>query len=188
MAVTRAVIRAVPWDARRAASARELRAATGGTIVWDSQHHAYETFLDALFFAAATGDVIHMEDDVQLTAGWRDKTEAVIAAHRQEVIQFFSMRGADLTTGSRTEPGRTFLMSQCFYVPARLAGPLAEFAPGWTGRDADPTGYDLAVRAFLVSAGESYHLHVPSLIQHQRWRSAINPRRSSGRQSRSFEP
>jgi hypothetical protein len=188
VAVTRAMIRAVPWDARRAASARKLREQTGGTIVWDSQHHAYETFLDALFFAAAIGDVIHMEDDVQLTSGWRGKAEAVIAAHREDVIQFFSMRGADLTTGSRTEPGRTFLMAQCFYVPARLAGPLAEFAPGWIGREADPTGVDLAVRAFLVAEGATYHLHVPSLVQHHRWRSAINPRRGSGRQSRSFEP
>ena len=188
MAVTRVIIRAVPWDEQRAASARELREAVGGTIVWDSERHAYETFIDALRFAAALGAVIHMEDDVRLTEGWRAKAGAVIAAHGEEVIQFFSMRGADATVGSRTEPGRTFLMAQCFYVPARLAGPLALFAPGWPGRAQDPTGVDLAVRAFLVDRRESYHLHVPSLVQHQPWRSAINPRRGSGRQSGSFEP
>jgi hypothetical protein len=182
-----AFIRAVPWDDRRADNARALRTATGGRIVWDVQHHAYVTWIDALR-AAAGGAAIHLEDDVQLTEGWREKVEAVIAAHRDQVVQFFSMRGADETTGSRTEPGRTFLMAQCFYVPARLAGPLAGFAPGWPGRIADPTGVDLTVRALLVERGESYHLHVPSLVQHQHWRSVINPRRQPGRQSRSFVP
>lgn len=187
MAVTKAFIRAVPWDEDRAANARVLREETGaGVIVWDTERHAYETFIDALWLAQG-GAAIHLEDDVSLTARWRDKAEAVIADHREQVIQFFSMRGADLTTGSRREPGRTFLMAQCFYVPARLAGRLAVFASEWPGRKDDPTGVDLAVRAFLVERGESYHLHVPSLVQHQPWRSAINPRRGSGRQSRSFE-
>jgi hypothetical protein len=188
VAMTRAIIRAVPWDERRAANARALREETGaGIIVWDAERDAYQTFLDAVWLVQGSA-AIHMEDDVQLTAGWRDKAEAVIADHREEVIQFFSMRGADLTTGSRTEPGRTFLMGQCFYMPARLAGALPAFAQDWPGRVKDPTGIDLAVRAYLAGLGESYHLHVPSLVQHQPWKSAISPRRGSGRQSRSYEP
>ena len=188
MAVTKAFIRAVPWDEQRAANARELRRAAGaGIIVWDAERHAYQTFLDALWLAQG-GAAIHLEDDVQLTAGWRDKAEAVIAAHPEQVIQFYSDRAADVTTGSRAEPGRTFLMGQCFYVPARLAGSLPAFAESWPGRAQDPTGIDLAVRAFLASRGESYWLHVPSLVQHRPWRSAISSRRTAPRTSRTFQP
>jgi hypothetical protein len=181
-------IRAVSWDGQRAANARALRREAGAAkIVWDVSRHAYLTFIDALR-CARPGPAIHMEDDAILTARWRAKTEAVIADRPGEVIQFFSRRRADVTTGSRAEPGGNFSHTLCFYVPGALAGPLAEFVPEWDGRADDPTGTDLAVAAFLAARRASYWVQVPSLVQHQAWTSAIGPGRSTRRQSETFRP
>lgn len=186
--VTQAFIRAVPWDDQRAANARALRRELGeATIVWDSERHAYETFIDALRFAAS-GPAIHLEDDAALTSAFRAKAEAVIAARPESVIQMFSRRAPDLTRGSRAEAGGGFSYTLAFYVPARLAGPLADFAPTWEGRALHRTGTDLAIAALLAERGESYWLTVPSLVQHRVWKSAIDPRRARDRTSRTFRP
>lgn len=188
--MTLVLIRAVPWDVRRSRRARELAQRAAGLIIWDEIHDGYDTWMNALNYAAMLNRAaIHLEDDVRLTNGWQAKAEAVIAARPHQVIQFFSNRAADVRDGSRDEPGRSFLMTQCFYVPARLAGPLAAYAPRWPGRRGlHPTEYDRGLADFLDRRGESYHLHVPSLVQHERWPSAISAKRTAVRQSRTFRP
>ncbi len=186
--MTRVIIRAVPWNIERAANARALKRATGGRIVWDTTHDAYDTFLAALRFAAP-GPAIHLEDDILLTSDWGRKVQEVIASHADEVVQFFSRRQADLTVGSRHCPGRDFLWATCFYVPGRLCQPMIDYCAHWEGRRPPPTTeLDTSIGAFLADAREDYWLHVPSLVQHRRWKSVVRPGRSTHRQSATFVP
>jgi hypothetical protein len=185
------IIRAVPWDNQRAANAHRLKRATGGRIVWDTRHDSYDTMLCALrFVAAGTPEpAIHLEDDIILTSDWRAKIEAVIAERPDRLIQFFSRRKADETIGSRNCPGRDFLWATCFYVPERMAVPLLDFMATWPGRRLPPTTeMDCAIAAYLASERESYYLHVPSLVQHHHWPSAVRRGRSTNRQSATYVP
>jgi hypothetical protein len=163
-----------------------LRNVTGGGIVWDQHHNSLDTWQSLL--AVAGGDpVVVLEDDVRLTDGWASKVEAVIAEHPDDVIQFFSNRKADVTRGSRWEPGRSFLMNQCHYLPAGVAAELLEFSHGWRANNPQhPSGQDVATAAWMRRTGRQYWLHVPSLVQHMPWRSVLGTR-SKGRQSRTFQ-
>lgn len=156
------------------------------TWIVDQKRDAMDTFIRSLE-AAGTGRVVHMEDDILLCKDFEVKINAAILEHPSSVIQFFSMRGADLTQGSRWEPGRTFLMNQCFYLPEGYSADLLEFAHGWTRYQEHPTGYDILMQDWLKSRKERYWLHVPSLVQHRDCKSEISPRRSSRRQSTTFE-
>lgn len=191
-------IMAVPWEPRRVHRVKTLRVDAGQPceVVWDEEHDAMDTWLRLLarIDAGPTRSGIVLEDDVQLTVDWRLKVEAVIRQVRDApapnaLIQFYSARKADLTRGSRWEPGRSYLMNQCHYLPPGMAHDLLGFAPGWIDAHPEhPTGHDLLIADFLRSTGQRYWLQVPSLVQHEPWRSEINPRRSSARQSPTFEP
>jgi hypothetical protein len=185
------LVRGVAWDPDREANAKVLARVAGGRVVWDTHRSAYENFLDACRYVQGIG-AVHIEDDVILTSQWRAKVEAVVGEHGDEVVQFYSDRKADLEVGSRRERGRTFMAACCFYVPGRLAVPLLKYALDWPNRPLGPNpgraGVDTMIAAFLAAEAESYWLHVPSLVQHHAWRSAINPRRPRARRSRSFVP
>lgn len=185
---TNTLIMAVPWVTRRAKAAVELSKTTGGMIVWDQDMHAFHTWRSVLRHAGSE-PVIILEDDVILGEDWRNRAEAVIAdGHTADVIQFFSMRAADLTVGSRYEPGRTFVMNQCYYLPAHAAEQLLEFCEGWEETNPDyKTGYDIAMGRWMQETGRKYWLHVPSLVQHRDWKSEINHKRPRNRQSRTFQ-
>jgi len=154
-------------------------------VVWDATGNALETFVEACRWADE-GPALHMEEDVILTKGFVAKANAAIGARPGQAIQFFSMRAADLAVGSREEPGRTFLMGQCFYLPAGISAAMAKYAGGWPGREKHPTGLDTMVADYLKAFGLRYWIHVPSLVQHRAGKSAIDPRRSSSRQSKTF--
>lgn len=188
-------IRAVPWVEDRAANARALAEQTGGKIIWDAERSGRVTFLAAMH-AAGDGPSVHLEDDVTLTSRWREKIEAKIAANPGTLLQFFSMRGADLTTGSRDEPGRTFLMTQCFYLPAGYASAIAAFGETWSWRGrqreqwraGQSEQFDLIITDWLRANQLRYRIEVPSLVEHYRWRSVDYPGRPQARQSATFEP
>lgn len=155
-------------------------------IVRDKYRNSRETFLRAL---AETGDspAVHFEDDVTPTANIEKKLRAVIEEHPDSVIQFFSLRKNDLKLGPRLMPGRTFLMMQCWYLPAGFARALHDFHPHWHRRFNPVGGNDWMPKAYLAEHKMTYWLHVPSLVQHRQVVSAIDPRRSSKRFSPSFK-
>lgn len=184
--MTPTFIQAIPWEPRRAAQARHLSEVTDGTVVWDTTHHAFDTWRSVLTTIGNSAAII-LEDDVIVCDDWRTKVEAVIREYPEVVIQFFSMRGDDLTVGSRWQAGRTFLMNQCYYLPEGAAKALLEYTQDWAQRHPEhPTGYDVAMAEWLKVTKQKYWTHVPSLVQHQPWRSEINPRRPRNRQSRTF--
>lgn len=183
---TRTLIMAVPWQEERAARARALQAQTGGEIVWDETRHAFKTWRKVLR-TVGDGPAIILEDDVILAPRWREQVEAALEGHRDHVVQFFSMRKKDLTEGSRWEPGRTYSGTPCYYLPAGEARELLDYSKDWVRRHPEhPTGYDLTMADSMKARGVDYWLHVPSLVQHERWASAINPRRPRWRQSKTF--
>lgn len=162
-----------------------LRRLPKAVVVRDQTRNAMDTFREALRVVGQCA-AVHMEDDVILTNRFVEKLMSGIG-DGMSVVQFFSLRKSDLEFGTRLEPGRTFLMGQCFYLPSGMSADILAFSREWPGLDKHPTGLDTMVGDFLRSRKVRYRLHVPSLVQHRNCRSAINPRRSSSRQSPSFE-
>jgi GR25 family glycosyltransferase involved in LPS biosynthesis len=181
--VTPTFIMAVPWEMRRLKRARQLRDETSGQLVLDRKHDAFDTFRHVLE-VIGEGPGIVLEDDVYLAPNWRERIEAVISQHAGDVIQFFNLRSID---ESRYEPGRTFLMNQCYYLPAGAAAWLLEWTSDWVEKHPEhPTGYDVAMAAWMTENRMKYWMSVPSLVQHEKWPSEINPGRPSNRQSKDF--
>ena len=179
-------IMAVPFVPKRTKRAVELQRETGGTVVWDSTQNAWDTWQKTLL-AVGNQPAVILEDDVQLAADWLPKVEAAISEHPDDLIQFFSRRAADAVLGSRWQPGRSYLMNQCHYLPSGMAHSLRIFTRDWHDRHPEhPTGTDSAIADYLRSRKMRYWLHVPSLVQHEPWRSEINPTRSSATAERNF--
>jgi hypothetical protein len=155
-------------------------------IVRDRERVARTTFLAALELAGDDA-AVHLEDDIVLTNDFVAKIEAVVAEHAKRVVQFFSLRKRDPELGSRLMPGRSFLMAQCFYLPAGWGPSLRANEVTWPR---PTTGYagtsDKMIQDWLAARRVSYWLHVPSLVQHRPIPSAINPKRPRVRQSPSF--
>lgn len=174
--------------AGREAMAARLRAFLPHLVVVDDVFggDAMATFRAALE-AVQDGAALHLEDDILLAPDFENKIREVVAAHPDSVIQFFSMRAKDLTVGARWEPGRSFSMNQCFYLPPAYSRALLEFARDWARFDEHPTGYDILMQDWLKARREKYWLHVPSLVQHLDTVSCINARRSRSRQSPTFQ-
>lgn len=186
-AQTPTFIMAVPWDLGRVRQTKALREQTEATVVWDQQQDAMDTWMRMLD-AAGDGPGIFLEDDIRLTENWREKIEAAIAERPGDVIQFFSMRKDDLTIGSRYDAGRNFSMNQCYYLPEGGARDLLEYAPTWLAEHPEsPNAYDWVMRGWMQRDRRKYWIHVPSLVDHQAWPSVIDPRRSSGRKSKTFK-
>jgi hypothetical protein len=150
---------------------------------YDQKRNAMDTFLRAMQMA---GDepCVHMEEDILLTDDFVAKINSAIQKRPDEVIQFFSMRQADLDIGSRYD--RSFIMNQCFYLPATCSRQVLEFKDKWTDIAKHPTGTDLMVNDWLKSLKKPYWIYVPSLVEHRVGKSAIDTRRSSKRQSKTF--
>lgn len=152
----------------------------------DEKNCAFDTFLRSLDLAGDS-PCIHMEEDIILTRGFIQKAETAISRKPMNFIQFFSMRKKDESEGSRWD--NNFLMNQCFYAPPMYSKQMKEFYPSWARKylKEHPNGTDLMVQHFLKAKKERYWIHCPSLVQHRVAKSVINPRRSSKRQSMTFQ-
>jgi len=153
----------------------------------DTTQSAWDTFYRALLQAGHDA-ALHMEDDIILTQGFNEKVESVIASMPDTAIQFFSMRKADLTEGSRWD--NSFLMAQCFYLPAGWSRRMSEYMLR-QDRDDPKLLYkeplDMVVRFYFKKVEKKkYWIHCPSLVDHLEGKSVIDPKRSSKRQSKTF--
>lgn len=156
-------------------------------IVRDRIHDAMETYLRAME-VAGDDPCVQLEDDLVLCSDFYNRVNAVIAEHPDDIIQFFSMRKDDLTLGTRYIPGSRFMANLCFYLPAGLAKEFREYArqQGVSLYKDTNLGCDGFLAAFLKSKKMKYLNIVPNLVDHQVAKSAIDPRRSSKRQSLTF--
>ena len=153
---------------------------------FDEKKCAFDTFLRSLEMAGSD-PCIHMEEDILLTQNFELKAKQVIARKPWNLIQFFSMRKKDLTEGSRWD--NSFLMNQCFYAPPNYSADMRAFYDSWavSKLEKHPNGTDQMVCDFLKAKKEKYWIHCPSLVDHRIAKSIIDPRRSSKRQSLTFE-
>jgi GR25 family glycosyltransferase involved in LPS biosynthesis len=180
---TKIVVGAVP---ERAAFHAEMRLSIPDAVwVFDEKRSAMDTFLRVLK-EIGDGPGLCVEDDVVFADDFVNRFEAVVAERPDVVVQFFSMRKADVEVGSRWD--RNFLMNQCFYLPAGFAKAILVFEEATRGEafraGAGPT--DVLVREFLNRLREPYWIHVPNLVDHRVAKSLVDPRRSSKRQSKTF--
>jgi len=154
-------------------------------VVWDKHKDPMETFMRAWGEYPDRASV-RLQDDIILTKQFYYKVHDVIGQHPNDVIQFFSMRKADIETGSRWENGSNYLCNLCYYLPKGMSGDIFDYGSTWKGIVENPTADDLLMRDFLKENKAKYFLHVPSLVEHAQVVSAINPRRSKFRQSKTF--
>jgi hypothetical protein len=155
-------------------------------IVQDEIRDGFDTLFRALL-RAGLDPAVHMEEDTLLTVGFRAKLETEIQLRPNNVIQFFSMRKADLEVGSRWDSN--FLMFQCTYMPAGMSFAFLHYATQWhKDHPEHPGGMDLAFRDFLKVRKEKYWIVCPSLVDHRPVKSMISPHHASrGRQSKTFK-
>jgi hypothetical protein len=132
---------------------------------------------------------VQMDDDIILTSDFKNKIEKVIAQHPDEIIQFFSMRKKDVEVGTRIEPLSNFMMQQCYYLPKGVAHQIWEFSHKfyeYTEEKSCPS--DHVISDWGRENKIKYMIYCPNLVDHLDERSAIDKRRSTKRQSKTFQP
>ena len=79
-------------------------------------------------------------------------------------------------------------MNQCVYYPEGMSRDLLDYSEAWFEAGNGKIATDDLVALYLRNRGMDYYLHVPSLVDHRVGKSVSNPRRSSRRQSLTFQP
>lgn len=155
-------------------------------VSFDCKKDPMNNFKNALLLAD-NDSCIHFEDDVLLTKDFLNKATRVINKYPDMIVQFFSMRKADIEIGSRIETASTFLCAVCFYTPKKISKGIYNFFSKWDKFDKHPTGLDLLIRDYLIKTKQKYFIAIPNLADHRIGKSAIDPKRSSKRQSFTFK-
>jgi GR25 family glycosyltransferase involved in LPS biosynthesis len=140
------------------------------------------------WYLAGDNPCVQMDDDIILTSNFKEKIEAVIAKYPDTIIQFFSMRKKDLEVGTRYEPLSNFMMQQCYYLPPGVAKKIYEFSfefEDYTKELTCPSDHVIADWGRRNKV--KYLVYCPNLADHMMERSAIDRRRSSKRQSKTFQ-
>lgn len=178
------VIRAVM---EREPFVREILKQVPEAVVYydDEFHDAMKSYLYACEHIVKGQPAVLMEDDIILTSNFKEKIEAVISQFPDTLINFFSLSKKHLTP--HLKKGREFCMSQCVYYPKGFSLKVVEAYKKWPERNMHKGGTDLLC-GYAWGNNKSYLVWCPSLVQHRIVKSAIDPRRSSKRQSITFEP
>lgn len=145
--------------------------------------NAMETFFASMQMAENKAH-LNIEDDVILCNNFMDRVMDVVNKHPDKLISFFTLKKS--VKGPTMMPGSSFCMNQCVYYPDGWTEPFLSFFDGWERILEHPTGYDYAMADFMKSRHEKYLLWQPSLVQHRAEKSRIDPRRSTKRQSITF--
>lgn len=132
---------------------------------------------------------VFLEDDILLCENFYHKVLGEINNHAGDVIQFFSMRKEDLTIGSRYIAGYKYLMNQCVYLPLEVIEKILDCFDDFENIRTDNKigGTDSLIAFTLKKYKLNYWNAVPNLVDHLIGTSAIDRRRSSKRQSLTFD-
>ena len=137
------------------------------------------------FKLAERNPAIIIEDDAMLCKDFKKRTDAVIAVHKNTVVHFFT--GQTRLNKPQWRPGSGFSNTQAVYYPKNFAHRIVQW---WnTIPDADARykdAHDWIIRDFLKGTKERHLLWFPSLTQHRRTKSFVNPKRTPTRQSKYF--
>lgn len=143
-----------------------------------------KTFRRSLMVAGQEA-LVRLEDDIELCTDFREKITEAINMYPYSFISFFTLKNIYETTMMN---GKSFCMSQCTYYPPHMAANVVKYQDRnlWARRNSDPTAFDYMVADYMSELKQKYILWAPSLVQHKKVKSAINPRRSSHRQAKNF--
>jgi len=142
---------------------------------------------DQVLLKARDCSFVRLEDDIDLCDGFVEKIESAINLHPDKIISFFTLRKKiDRPTMFK---GRNFCMFQCTYFPQGMARKIHGYylQDIWPKKENNPKDPDSFLSDFLRETGTDYMIWHPSLVQHHECKSIIDPKRSSKRQSVSYE-
>lgn len=119
---------------------------------------------------------IHLEDDVILCKGFKNKIENIIAQAPHIPMRLFS-RPMDKDGGWSTKKG----WNQCLYLPEwALRGIVHHFETVWWqneyNRLNDKNAFDYVIHDYLMSVGQKMWVAVPSLVEHAEGSSSLGSR------------
>jgi len=155
-------------------------------VVWDRHRDPMETFMRA-WGENPTAPSLRFQDDVILCEDFLNKAHAVISKNPDHVIQFFSMRKADVETGTRWENGSNWIGNLCHYLPEGMSGKIFDYGLSWKRLNEHPTADDLLMADYFKENKIKYLLHCPNLVDHAEVYSVIDKKRSKYRKSKTFE-
>ena len=161
-----------------------LKQIPDAVVYYDRFGNAMKSYLHVCKNIIAGEPAVLLEDDIILTSNFREKIEAVISQHPDTLINFFSLSKKYLEP--HWKKGREYCMNQCEYFPEGFSLRVVEAYENWPLKEKEPTAYDFLV-GYAWGNNNPYLVWCPSLVQHREVKSIINPRRSSKRQSVTFE-
>lgn len=150
----------------------------------DKYHDAMRSYLHVCRDIVGDQPAVLLEDDIILTSNFREKCESVINRYPEILINFFSL--SKKHAAPYFNKGRQYCMNQCEYFPRGFGSKVARSYESWPLRDSEPNAYDYLVR-YAWGYNKLYLVWVPSLVQHRSVKSVIDPKRSSKRQSITFQ-
>tara|TARA_R110000823_G_scaffold25723_7_gene75753 strand:+ start:176 stop:736 length:561 start_codon:yes stop_codon:yes gene_type:complete len=159
-------------------------------FVYDEVRSAMDTFLRAL--AKVNNEPAFLfQDDAIIANNFEKQASPIVRDKPLSLIQFFSMRNADIDIGSRWD--NNFLMLQGIYIPPNMSAALIHFHSNyWVPNNCEGhkpvSALDSMVCSYLKKTKQKYWIVVPNLVDHKAGPSAIDSRRSStSRVSKTFE-
>lgn len=176
------VVRAV--ESRRMYVEEILKQIPEAVVYYDEHGDAMQSYLHVCRDIIKDKPAVLLEDDIILTSNFKQKIESVISEYPEILINFFSL------SKKRQKPhfkvGREYCMNQCEYFPAGFAEKVVRAYETWPLKEKEPNAYDFLV-GYAWGYNKPYLVWCPSLVQHRQVKSIINPKRSSKRQSITFE-
>lgn len=176
------VIRAV--EERKPFVEEILKQIPDAVVYYDKDGDAMKSYLHVCENIIAGRPAVLLEDDIILTSNFKEKIESVIAMYPDMLINFFSLSKKNIKP--HLKKGREYCMNQCEYFPEGFSLKITEAYKHWPLKEKEPTAYDFLV-GYAWGNNNQYLVWCPSLVQHREVKSVINPRRSSKRQSVTFE-
>lgn len=153
-------------------------------VYWDDERDAMKSYLHVCKNIVGDQPAVLLEDDIILTSDFKQKIEEVISCYPKILINFFSLSKKHLKP--HFKKGREYCMNQCEYFPAGFGTKVYKAYENWPLKDQEPNAYDFLV-GYAWGYNNPYLVWCPSLVQHRQVKSIIDPKRSSKRQSVTFE-
>ena len=176
------VVRAV--ESRKPFVDEILKQIPDAVVYYDEFGDAMKSYLHVCENIIKGQPAVLLEDDIILTSDFKNKVESVIRQYPDVLINFFSLSKKYLEP--HWKKGREYCMNQCEYFPEGFSERVVRAYDNWALKEKEPNAYDFLV-GYAWGNNKPYLVWCPSLVQHREVKSIINPRRSSKRQSITFE-
>lgn len=161
-----------------------LKQVPDAIVYYDESGDIMKAYLHILENIVGDDSCVMMQDDIILTSDFKNKIEAVISQYPEILINFFSL--SKKYTKPHFKKGREYCMNQCVYLPKGFAQRIVQAYDTWPDKEKEKTADDFLV-GYAWGYNKPYLVWCPSLVQHRQVKSVIDPRRSSKRQSITFE-